>query len=95
MGVLGIYYIQVNICQFYQIIYLISFYLFFINICLYLNEFAERTIYIYIWSLFTTTTPIPPPPPQKKSKFTFLLPCFEKEKFDLFIVKTFLFYIAL
>lgn len=54
----------------------------------------QKELYIYIWSLFTTTTPIPPPPPQKNpqnSKFTFLLPCFDKEKFALLIIKTFLF----
>lgn len=36
----------------------------------------------------------PSPSPAKKnqnSKFTFLLPCFDKEKFALLIIKTFLF----
>lgn len=68
MGVLGIYYIQVNICQFYQIIYLISFYLFFINICLYLNEFAERTIYIYIYGPYSQQQHPSLPLPRKKNQ---------------------------
>lgn len=39
------------------------------------------------------THPSPSPAKKKKqnSKFTFLLPCFDKEKFALLIIKTFLF----